>query len=138
MVQLNSLVAFLLTTVALFLATAFISLQFVNISNVKSFCKDFSAELELETSNVILEQGKGKLVRGNLTNTGFENEFSLSSEGPSWVVVRPQILSLNKGEKESVFVYMSPDFGVKGVYTVKIIADDTCVHLEKSVKARVA
>ena len=137
MVELKSLVAFLLTMTSLIFLSAFISLQFIDVTTAKNFCDNFSVNFQIDNDKISLEPGKGKLVTGNITNTGAENEFVVSSKSPEWVVVRPKVLQLDANGRERVYVYMSPDYGVRGNFDVKILIDAACVHLEKTIKTSV-
>lgn len=129
--------AFLLTFLALILVSSFISLQILDISAAKSFCDNFSADFNIDTDKVSLKPGKGELIKGNVTNTGFENEFSISHRGADWVVVRPKIFQLDKNESGDVFVYMSPEFDARGDFDIRLIVDAACISLEKTIKASV-
>lgn len=93
--------------------------------------------MTLEVETVSLVTGRGELIRGSLVNTGFENEYQLSIEGPKWVVVRPQAVRLETNGTGDIFVYMSPEFGVKGMFDATLVADGTCVVLEKVIRAEV-
>lgn len=135
--QPRSITAFLLTVLALFLVSSFISLQVIGISAAKAFCSNFGLEINLEKENVSLVPGEGELVKGDIANTGFDNEYQLSTKGPEWVAVRPQIVRLETSETSDVFVYMSPDFGARGVFDVVFVVDGTCVNQEKTIKAEV-
>ena len=137
MVELRSLMAFFLTMFALILVSSFVSLQVLNISYANSFCNNFSVVFNLPTVDLILEHGKGKLIKGNITNTGFDNEFVVSSKGPDWIVIRPKLLHLESNEMNNVFVYLSPEFGTKGRFDAKLIIDGACVHIERTIKTNV-
>ncbi len=137
MAELKSQISLLLSLIALFVLSSFISLQLINISTASSVCSNFSADLKIENDEISLKAGEGKLIKGNITNTGFENEFVFSLKGPKWVVVRPQTLELSTDEVKELFVYVSPGFGVKGNFDIKLLADAPCVHLEKTIKANV-
>ncbi len=134
MIELKSVVAFLLTMISLIFVFSFILFQFFDVLDSKMFCKNFSANLQLQSTDVTLETGKGRLIKGKLTNTGFDNEFFVSLEGPSWVVVRPRVLEINTNETSDLFVYLSPEFDARGGFDTRLSIDAVCTHLEKTIK----
>lgn len=137
MLELKSLMAFSLTLIALVLASAFVAFQVFEITVAREVCSNFSGELKLEREDVALTVGEGKLIKGNITNTGLENEYKISTEGPQWVVVRPTTTRLGTNESEDLFVYVSPEFGAKGEFRIKLVVDALCIHLEKTILAKV-
>ncbi len=137
--KLKSLLAFLLTIFALILifsTIVWVSLRYIRFSK-KDYCTHFSVDLKPEESEVILEVGKGKLVKVNIKNMGFEDEFKIKTEGPDWVVVKPEKIRLESGESNDIFIYLSPGFGTEGKYDVVISASSYCGFEEETIEVKV-
>jgi len=137
----NSFIAFVLTLTALLMVLGLIAWVFVtNFSKIlakKDYCEHFMVELTPETYFINLEAGKGKLVKVNIKNLGFEDEFKILTDGPKWVTVRPNKIRLNQYESEDIFVYISPAIGSEGNYTVSVIAKSYCGISETKIIAKV-
>lgn len=134
-VKTNRLLAFVFTSLALLLVVAGIAYDSVNYAVKRSFCDRYAVVLEPEKSEVMLETGKGKLVKVNITNVGFEDEYSISIEGPTWAVSRPEKIRLEEGESGDIYVYMSPGYGVKGLFDVNVIARSFCFTGKETIRA---
>ena len=138
--KIKSILAFLLTVLALVLIVStgvwVFARYYVKFSR-KDYCTHFSVELEPEVDEVRLEVGKGKLVKVNITNMGFEDEFKIRVKGPEWVVVKPEKIRLESGESDDIFVYLSPSLGVEGKYDVVISANSYCGSEEGVIEVEV-
>jgi len=126
--------AFLLTTLSLVLVIVGFAWCFAgSYSQTRLDCDNFFVALKSEAEELDLEVGEGKLVKIELKNLGFEDEFKIKVDSPDWVVARPTKLRLKTGEAGDVFVYISPEFGAEGNYLVKISANSFCVHEEQGI-----
>lgn len=138
----SSLFAFVLTFLALVMIIGLLGyISYRNLSDYLSrepeYCEQFSLDLEPETYSAELEVGKGMLIKVEITNNGFEDEFRIGVEGPDWVATRPVKIRLDQGESEQIFVYMSPDIGSEGSYTLTVFAKSYCGREETEIKIEV-
>ncbi|MCX8179134.1 MAG: hypothetical protein N3E38_00110 [Candidatus Aenigmarchaeota archaeon] len=94
-------------------------------------CTNSYSELILEYDEIYTEVGRGKLVKGYLSNKGIEDEFRLSVDGIKWGVIKPEKMRLNENETEEIFVYISP---IKsGKFDAKIKAESYCQKHQESI-----
>lgn len=84
--------------------------------------KCYGVDLTVEENELQIESGKGKLVKGKVTNTGLmANTFKIISD-VIWSSIRPGEVSLNSNESKDVFAYYSPEYGAKGTYYTNLTA----------------
>jgi uncharacterized cupredoxin-like copper-binding protein len=84
--------------------------------------KCYGVELTLEENNITIESGKGKLVKGNVKNTGtISDTFDVISDA-IWSVIRPNKVTLDSNQTQDIYAYFSPEYGMTGVQTVSITA----------------
>jgi len=119
---------------ALALSLALISLSLAFNKLLSIDCKNHSSSLVLEKDEISTRIGEGRLVKGYIENKGFEDELKLSVKGES-VVIRPEKVRLESGEREDVFIYISPYR--KGNYTAKIVASSYCQNVESILRINV-
>lgn len=135
--QPKSLMAFLLTSIALVMSSYFAFVEFSGLTMALDKCKNYSAEFDIELDDTDLKVGEGKLVKGLLKNTGNVDDFQIIKEGPDWVVMRPEKTRLDVNQTEEIFVYISPDLESKGKYNIKIITKSSCLYLENKLLVNV-
>ena len=138
----NSVLAFIFALTALLtIISLFGWLGYNNLSKIISrrpeYCEHFSVDLIPETYSSILKIGQGKLIKVNMTNNEFEDEFKIGIKGPEWVANRPFKIRLEQGQSEDVFIYFSPDIGSEGNYTVTVFAESYCGYVETNIKVKV-
>jgi hypothetical protein len=138
----NSLVAFILTLLALVMIIGLVGfIGYRNLSEYISrepeYCEQFSIELKPESYSAELEVGKGKLIKVIIMNNGIEDEFTIGVEGPKWVATRPVEVRLDQGESEEIFVYMSPNVGSEGNYTLTVFAESYCGREETEIMVKI-
>lgn len=79
----------------------------------------------LEDDSGTVEVGKATTVEVLIRNTGEQSDtFTISiTDGPDWVFIEPSEVHLGGSEESTVYLYMSPGFGVKlGDYKVSLKA----------------
>ncbi len=137
----NNMIAFFLTLIALVMIVGLFGWLIITnlprITRSPEYCKNFSVDLKPESYSTTLEIGQGKLIKVNITNNGFEDQFSIGVKGPEWVATRPLKLRLNQNESEDIFVYISPTVGSEGNYTVTVFAKSYCGVEEAEIKVKV-
>lgn len=139
--KLNSLLAFALAIVALLMVLGLVGfLVYDNLFRlmIPEYCEHFSLVLDPEESDVDLKIGEGKLVKMDVRNEGFEDEFKVTVEGPGWIIARPAKLRLNQGETGEVFIYMSPSIGSSGSYDAILSVQSYCGSVEEQIKLKVS
>jgi len=127
----NSLLAFIFTVISLVMIIGllgYLGYSYTGklILREPEYCEHFSVVLGPEMDFVDLEVGKGKLIKVSITNKGFEDEFKIGFEGPRWIATRPLRVRLKQRESDEIFVYMSPDIGSEGNYTLTVFAQSYC------------
>jgi hypothetical protein len=84
--------------------------------------KCYGVDLTVEENELQIESGKGKLVKGKVTNIGLmADTFKIISDA-IWSSIRPEEVSLTSNESKDVFAYYSPEYGAKGTYDVNLTA----------------
>lgn len=70
-----------------------------------------------------------------LNNTGTqENNYELTYEGPSWVEIRPESITIPAGESETAYIYASIPFEKKGQVQITATAVGNEVQKSETVK----
>ncbi|MFB6208213.1 MAG: hypothetical protein ABEJ69_02595 [Candidatus Nanohaloarchaea archaeon] len=70
-----------------------------------------------------------------LENTGVkQNTYELAYEGPEWVSIRPEAVTLDAGEKETAYMYAGIPFQKKGVVDITATAVGHDVKKSQTVK----
>ncbi len=138
----NSLLAFIFTAVALvmlFGLLGYLGYSYLGklILREPEYCEHFSVDLKPESYSAELEVGKGELIKVEVTNNGFEDEFRIGVEGPRWVATRPVKVRLDQGESEEIFVYLSPNIGSEGNYSLIVFAKSYCGREEIEISVKV-
>ena len=137
----NSMIAFFLTAIALVMILGLLGWLVVSglpwTTRTPEYCEHFSVDLKPDSYSTILEIGHGKLIKVNITNNGFEDEFKINMDGPGWVVARPVKVRLGQGESGDIFVYMSPSIGSEGNDTVTVFAKSYCGMEKAEIKVKV-
>jgi len=84
--------------------------------------KCYGVDLTVEENEIQIESGRGKLVRGTVTNTGlFADTYKIISD-VIWSSIRPDEVNLTSNESKDVFAYYSPEYGASGTYDVNLTA----------------
>jgi len=84
--------------------------------------KCYGVDLTVDENEFQIESGKGKLVKGKVTNIGlFADTFKIISD-VIWSSIRPEQVNLNSNESKDVYAYYSPEYGAQGTYEVNLTA----------------
>jgi len=135
----KSLLAFLLTCLALLLVISIFVWLFLKYSIIRPYCYCFAASLKTDTNYTKVEPCKGKLMKISISNVGnTRDEYHISYSGPEWVEIKPKKIGLNPNETDHISVYISPYYGVKGGdYYLTIFANSKCVSESVGLKIKV-
>lgn len=106
-----------------------VSVQSLNLSSVSDSgvsrvttetCYDISLAIE----NTAPDTANQTLVELALANNGTrQNTYRFQLDGPDWMDVQPENVTLGPGEQSPVYVYMAPDFFADGTYTPVLVAE---------------
>lgn len=99
--------------------------------------KCYGVSLELDTAEIIVQQGTGKLTKPTVKNTGSRADIYDIKAEEKWVAIRPIQLSLGSNESQNVYVYYSPEYGAAGTYEVQIKVVSNYSSDAKSVRVKV-
>lgn len=82
---------------------------------------------------------KSSLISFNITNSGpVTNSFALKVEGPKWVAINPEVLTLNAHERTQSYLVISPPLNTVGQeFDVVIRAVSKGLATEKKIKIRI-
>jgi len=84
--------------------------------------KCYGVELSVEETSLNIDIGRGKLTKVQVTNLGTKDDtFDLMTD-VDWASVKPEDITLASGEKQDVYVYYSPNFGMSGTYDTTLTA----------------
>jgi len=98
--------------------------QFVSKEGTINFVvtKCYGVDLTVEENEIQIESGKGKLVKGKVTNTGLlADTFKIISD-VIWSAVRPEQVNLTSNESQDIYAYYSPEYGASGTYYANLTA----------------
>ena len=124
----NSLLAFLLTLIAIITIVAGFAIKFSETFFYKKDCEGYSLLLFADENKVDTVVGKGELIKIRAVNAGnFGDEYQVSLFGPEWAVVKPNSFTLRSEEVKSLFLYISPDLGAEGKYDLDVTVKSKCV-----------
>lgn len=90
-------------------------------------------DLEMNVVPTVLSAGENRsaVFEIKLENTGTqENTYSLDHEGPDWISVRPEEVTVAAGETEEAYIYAGIPYEKKG--EVKITAEAVGTNVSKS------
>jgi len=104
--------------------------------SIKAKEKCYSVELSSEKVSELkmVEIGVGVLTAMKIRNSGERGDtYDMGIEGPDWVYLSEEEISLGLGEEEDVYIYVSPSYGVEdGVYMVTVSVKSENVENELS------
>ncbi len=133
----KTIFAYIFTTSALIIALIALVVALKEIIFIELFCKNFSSQFIVETDEINAEIGKGKLVKSELKNHGFEDEYEISVRGPNWVIIRPDKIRLDANQTGDIFTYVSPPKGASGDFLISIVAKSYCQNKEENILVHV-
>jgi uncharacterized cupredoxin-like copper-binding protein len=84
--------------------------------------KCYGVDVEVDEKEFQIESGRGKLVKGKVTNIGLmADTFKIISD-VLWSSIRPEEVNLNSNESKNVYAYYSPEYGARGIYDANLTA----------------
>ncbi len=89
----------------------------------------YAVDVAAGEGRVTAEDADQTLLTVDVHNPGTrENTYGLAIDGPDWMDIRPDELTVAPGGTRPVTVYISPDFFGNGTYTAKLVANGTAVR----------
>jgi uncharacterized membrane protein len=80
----------------------------------------YGVDLVVEEDEFDIELGRGKLIEVEVKNLGTkEDNFEIVSN-VDWISIKPSSIDLEGGESQIVYVYYSPEFGMKGEFNASL------------------
>lgn len=96
-------------------------------------CWDLDMQVVPEVTSA--GENRSAIYQINLNNTGTkENTYELSHEGPEWVSVRPEEVTVGAGETGTAYMYAGIPFQKKGEIEITAKAEGTQVKKSQTVK----
>lgn len=86
-------------------------------------CNSYSSVFSIETNTIEARVGYGTLIKGNITNTGGDDEYRIEA-GEGWIVVRPNNFRLKTNQTVELYIYISPIS--KGIFNTYLSAQSFC------------
>lgn len=109
-------------------------------STTSSFTVENCHDLEMSVVPNIKSAGENRsvLYEIHLENTGTQkNEYNVRGEGPDWISVRPQLVTVDSGETEKSYVYAGiPYDQVKGTAEITVFASGEQIEKQDTVQLR--
>ncbi|MEM5777648.1 MAG: hypothetical protein QXJ06_04355 [Candidatus Aenigmatarchaeota archaeon] len=85
--------------------------------------KCYGVDLQTETNDVKIQLGSGKMIKAKIINTGSKEDNYKISSNINWVSIRPQNITLKGMNSSDVYIYYSPEYGMKGRFDTQIKAE---------------
>lgn len=108
---------------------------------VKSATLNYNVEncwdLEMSAVPEVASAGENRstIYEIHLNNTGTkENTYQLSHEGPKWISVKPEEVTVGAGESETAYMYAGIPFQKKGEVNITAVAEGNQVKRTEKVK----
>jgi uncharacterized membrane protein len=96
-------------------------------------CWDLDMQIVPEVASA--GENRSAIYRIHLNNTGTqENTYNLSEEGPEWIEVKPEQITVAAGQTETAYIYAGVPFQKKGEVKITAHAKGTEVERSKTVK----
>jgi len=109
-------------------------------SSTSSFTVENCNDLEMSIIPNIKSAGENRsvLYEINLENTGTQqNEYNVRGEGPDWISVRPQLVTVEPGQTGKSYIYAGiPYDQVNGTTEITVFAEGEQVEREDTVRLR--
>lgn len=107
----------------------------------KSAASDFTPEncwdLKMNVVPKVASAGENRSVvyEVRLQNPGTkENTYTVSQDGPSWISIKPEEVSVSAGEQETVYMYAGIPFEKEGTVKMTVTGEGNQVRKSKQVK----
>lgn len=89
----------------------------------------YAVDVDAGRGRVTAGSGNQTLLSVDVTNPGTrENTYTATLDGPDWMDVAPEQLTVAPGASEPLTVYIAPDFFGSGDYTAKLVVDGEAVR----------
>ncbi len=101
--------------------------------SMQDFNSCYGISVSSDSDTIFAEDFKGYLYTLTVKNDGeFDAEYTASVDGPRWVTVNPETVSVKAGETADIFVYASPEYTTaEGTYTIKVTIESDAGNTEE-------
>lgn len=100
--------------------------------------KCYGVELAAEESSLNVDVGRGKLTKAQVTNLGTKDDTFDVATDVDWASVKPKTVTLTSGEKQDIYVYYSPNFGMSGSYDTTLTVKSKYSQADAKIKITVS
>ena len=83
----------------------------------------YGVDLQVDERKVDIQLGNGKMIKAKIVNTGSKEDSYKISSNINWVSIRPENVKLKGLESSDVFIYYSPQYGMKGRFETQLKAE---------------
>ncbi|MCK4808233.1 MAG: hypothetical protein KAS90_01290, partial [Candidatus Aenigmarchaeota archaeon] len=101
--------------------------------SMKDFDSCYGISVSSDSDTIFAEDLNGYLYTLTVKNEGeFNTEYTASIEGPKWVSINPETVSVKAGESTEIFVYASPEYTTsEGTYTINVVIESDMGNIEE-------
>ncbi len=99
--------------------------------------KCYDVDLQVESSEITIVAGTGKLLKVKVVNKGLATDNYQIESDVSWVSIKPENLTLAGNESGDIFVYYSPEFGTLGTIETTLTAKSERSQDQEKIKINV-
>jgi len=101
--------------------------------SMKDFDSCYGISVSSDSDTIFAEELNGYLYTLTVKNEGeFDAEYTASAEGPKWVSINPETVSIKAGESTEIFVYASPEYTTsEGTYTINVNIESDMGSIEE-------
>ena len=108
-----------------------------SVSQTSTLTVENCWDLDMQVTPEVTSAGENRsaIYRINLNNTGTEeNTYELSHEGPDWIEVRPEEVTVGAGETGTAYLYAGIPFQKQGEVEITANAEGTEVERSQTVR----
>ncbi len=101
--------------------------------SMEDFDSCYGISVSSDSDTIFAEELNGYLYTLTVKNEGeFDAEYTASVEGPKWVSINPETVSIKAGKSTEIFVYVSPEYTTaEGTYTIKVAIESDMGNIEE-------
>jgi len=135
----NSLLAFLFTLIAILVIIIGVGINFLfSLQPSTQNCDGYDLFLFPDSNKLDTVIGQGQILKIRAINAGsFGDKYNVILKGPEWAVVKPTLFGLRAEESKTLFLYVSPNVGNEGKYTLDLTVKSNCISQSTTIEVGV-